>query len=153
MGTNLSHSLSEFFKIIKNSEIRVLWIGDRRLTLGWRASAGYQQHELEFGFKEWINLLFISSKHAVSWRKRKAWFSHRGCGSGSKFFELYGGVSGGENRSVLVGFLSSKALWEQECRGRKMRWGSPTGDGLDDAQNSSGVDRPLLVEASELVHQ
>ena len=34
-----------------------------------------------------------------------------------------------------------------------MRLGSPVGHGLADAQNSYGVDRPLLVESPELVSE
>lgn len=34
-----------------------------------------------------------------------------------------------------------------------MRLGSPVGHGLGDAQNSYGLDRPLLVESPELVSE
>lgn len=80
---------------------------------------------------------------------------HRGCGIWQWVSELCGGVSGGENRICVGGFLSSA----KPCESRSVvagRWDgeAPMGDGLDDAQNSCGVDRPsLLVEASELVHQ
>lgn len=60
--TNLSHSLSEFFKITKNSEIRVLWMEDRRHHFVEDHQPILNSESCKFDLNNVVNQLFISSK-------------------------------------------------------------------------------------------
>lgn len=95
METNLFHSLSQFFKITKNSKIRVLWIGDRRHRFVEEHQPILNNENCKLTLNNVVNQLFIPQSSKFSRKKRKAWFfmqARKECGSeflecGSEFLE------------------------------------------------------------------
>lgn len=158
MQTNLSHSLTEFFQIIKNLEVQS--------ALDWRQKTSplVEEHQPCLSSKSWtlafnkiLNLLFIPSKLYKPQKKGEGWVLHTRDLAVS-FLSAFAGVSAGEDWVCAGGvfFLSSAKspgdyqsgeAVERRCTGS----GTPAGDGLGGGQTSSGVDLLLLVEAPELI--